>query len=52
MPVLRGRTLNTPKPAQLNAVAAGQRIPHAFEDGFHRQLSLSLGDAGFWLPLR
>src|SRR5258708_1929463 len=31
--------------AQLNPIAAGQRILHALKDGFHGQLGLGLGDA-------
>src|SRR6185369_3881354 len=35
------------KAAQLYAVALRERFLHALEDGFHRQLGLRLGDAGF-----
>src|ERR1017187_589307 len=34
------------KSAQLDAIAVGQRLLHALKDGFHRQLSLGLSDAG------
>src|ERR1700733_1439911 len=33
------------KTSQFNAVATGQRLLHAFEDGFHGQFGLGLGDA-------
>jgi len=39
IPVLRGRTLNTPKP--------GEGAFHAFKHGLDCLLGLGLGDAGF-----
>ena len=35
------------KSPQFNAIATGQRLLHALEDGLHGQLGLGLGDAGF-----
>src|SRR5579864_1118313 len=35
------------KSAQFNAFAAGQGLLHAFKNGFHGQLGLGFGDAGF-----
>src|ERR1700690_2670104 len=34
------------KAPQLNAIALGERLLHAFEHGFDRHLRLGLGDAG------
>src|SRR5882757_4218206 len=42
----RAHVKNT-KSAQLNALAPGQGLLHAFKDGFHGQLSLGFGDPGF-----
>src|SRR5208282_3435120 len=44
---LAGAHVEHAKSPQFNAMAAGQRLLHALEDGFHRQLGLGLGDAGF-----
>jgi hypothetical protein len=34
------------KSSEFNAMAAGQRLLHALENGFHRQFSLGFGNAG------
>jgi len=47
LPVLRGRTLNTPKSPQFNTIAFGQGPLHAFKNGFYGHFGLGFGDPGF-----